>query len=133
MRSIGPLSFRRFLQHSKDYIDCVAKEAGYRERGQVLDLESFKHLRRENSAIRLCFGLFEFTLGIDLPDAVFTDPVFKRMYWAAADMVCWANVSTAAMPSCLVLTILFSLQPNLIGMTGRVLVRYGASEGSLGE
>jgi hypothetical protein len=70
----------------------VAREAEYRERGEVLDMESFKHLRRENSAIRLCFGLFEYSLGIDLPDEVFENPVFESLYWAAADMVCWANV-----------------------------------------
>ncbi|KAI0316728.1 terpenoid synthase [Amylostereum chailletii] len=91
LRSAGPNSFRRFLRHSADYIDCVAKEAEYRERGEVLDLESFKHLRRENSAIRLCFGLLEFTLGIDLPDEVFDDDRFAALYWSAADMVCWAN------------------------------------------
>ncbi|EIM91001.1 terpenoid synthase [Stereum hirsutum FP-91666 SS1] len=91
LRSVGPQSFRRFLRHSEDYIDCVAKEAEYRERGQVLDMDSFKSLRRENSAIRLCFGLFEFTLGIDLPDSVFEDETFMKMYWASADMVCWAN------------------------------------------
>lgn len=93
LRSVGPQSFRRFLRHSEHYIDCVAKEAEYRERGQVLDMDSFKSLRRENSAIRLCFGLFEFTLGIDLPDSVFEDETFMKMYWASADMVCWANVS----------------------------------------
>ena len=70
----------------------MALEAEYRERGVVLDMESFKHLRRENSAIRLCFGLFEYSLGIDLPDEVFEDTVFESLYWAAADMVCWANV-----------------------------------------
>ncbi|THH18124.1 hypothetical protein EW146_g2812 [Bondarzewia mesenterica] len=91
LRSAGPNSFRRFLKHSADYIDCVAKEAEYRERGVVLDEASFRDLRRENSAIRLCFGLFESTLGIDLPDKVFEDPVFSDLYFAAADMVCWAN------------------------------------------
>jgi len=90
-RTSGPRSFRRFLKHCEDYIECVAREAEYRERGEVLDMESFKHLRRENSAIRLCFGLFEYSLGIDLPDEVFENPVFERLYWAAADMVCWAN------------------------------------------
>jgi hypothetical protein len=70
----------------------VAQEAEYRERGEVLDMESFKHLRRENSAIRLCFGLFEYSLGIDLPDEIFENSIFESLYWAAADMVCWANV-----------------------------------------
>nr|BDI63091.1 sesquiterpene synthase [Auriscalpium vulgare] len=89
--SCGPRSFARFLRHSEDYINCVALEAEYRERGEVLDMEAFKHLRRENSAIRLCFGLFEFSLGIDLPDEVFQETTFSSIYWAAADMVCWAN------------------------------------------
>ena len=65
-------------------------------------MESFKHLRRENSGIRLCFDFFELTLGIDLPDYVFENPVFARLYWAAADMVCWANVRSCLLqiPHC---------------------------------
>jgi Terpene synthase family 2, C-terminal metal binding len=97
-RTSAPRSFRRFLRHSEDYIECVAREAEYRERGEVLDMESFKHLRRENSAIRLCFGLLEYSLGIDLPDEVFENPVFASLYWAAADMVCWANVRLSPPP-----------------------------------
>ncbi|TFY55465.1 hypothetical protein EVJ58_g8232 [Rhodofomes roseus] len=86
-----PGCMRRFLKHCEDYIDAVAKEAEYRERGVVLDMASFETLRRENSAIRLCFGLFEFCFGLDLPDEVFNDPTFMALYWAAADMVCWSN------------------------------------------
>ncbi|KAH9928682.1 isoprenoid synthase domain-containing protein [Fomitopsis serialis] len=87
----GPGCMRRFLKHCENYIDAVAKEAEYRERGVVLDVTSFETLRRENSAIRLCFGLFEFCFGVDLPDEVFDDPTFMALYWAAADMVCWSN------------------------------------------
>lgn len=79
--------------HCDDYVNAVAREAEYRERGEVLDIDAFQTLRRENSAIRLCFGLFEFALGIDLPDFVFQDPHCMTLYWAAADMVCWSNVS----------------------------------------
>ncbi|KAI0649319.1 terpenoid synthase [Trametes meyenii] len=87
----GPNSYRRFLMHCDDYVNAVAREAEYRERGEVLSVAAFQTLRRENSAIRLCFGLFEFCLGIDLPDAVFQDEHFMTLYWAAADMVCWSN------------------------------------------
>lgn len=89
----GPACFTRFLEHCGAYVDAVAQEAEYRERGEVLSVASFGPLRRENSAIRLCFGLFEFVLGVDLPDEVFADPIFMALYWAAADMVCWSNVS----------------------------------------
>ncbi|VDB85485.1 unnamed protein product [Peniophora sp. CBMAI 1063] len=91
VRTCGARSFARFQQHSADYVECVAREAELREANAVLDPQSFRDLRRENSAIRLCFGLFEYTLGIDLPDKVFEDDTFKTLYWAAADMVCWAN------------------------------------------
>ncbi|KAF5369039.1 hypothetical protein D9758_003091 [Tetrapyrgos nigripes] len=87
----GPETTRRFFVHCEKYVECVTKEAELRERGQVLDFASFTYLRRENSAIRLCFGLFEYTLGFDLPQRVFDDPVFMEAYWAAADLVCWAN------------------------------------------
>ncbi|OCH95452.1 terpenoid synthase [Obba rivulosa] len=87
----GPGCLKRFLKHCEDYVEAVAREAEYRERDEILDMASFEDLRRENSAIRLCFGLFEFVLGVDLPDEAFEDTVFMGLYWAAADMVCWAN------------------------------------------
>ncbi|KAF9060477.1 isoprenoid synthase domain-containing protein [Rhodocollybia butyracea] len=87
----GPNSLRRFLVHCDNYIECVSREAELREAGEILGLEDFIDLRRENSAIRLCFGLFEYVLGIDLPQEVFDDSTFMEAYWAAADMVCWAN------------------------------------------
>ena len=55
----GPRSFRRFLKHCDDYIEAVSVEAQLREEGRVLSHKDFIPLRRENSAIRLCFGLFE--------------------------------------------------------------------------
>ena len=93
----GPASYRRFLVHCADYINAVVREAELRERGEVLNLASYLPLRRENSAIRLCFGLFETALEIDLPDIVFQDEQFMTLYWAAADMVCWSNVSDSSL------------------------------------
>lgn len=78
MRRVGPYSANRFYEHCKRYIECVTKEAELRERREVLPLDAYTDLRRENSAIRLCFGLFEYALGIDLPDDVFSNEVFKR-------------------------------------------------------
>lgn len=92
---VDKANFRRFLVHSKDYIEAVTREAELREEGKVLDLASYTPLRRENSAVRLCFGLFEYCLGLDLPDEVFEDPVFISLYRAAMDMVCWSNVSVS--------------------------------------
>ena len=83
---------KRFINLWERYTDAVAKEAELRERGQILDLKSFTPLRRQNSAVLLCFSLIEYTLGIDLEDEVYEDSTFMDAYWAACDHVCWANV-----------------------------------------
>ncbi len=85
--------FRRFLAHCDVYIDSVIEEARLRDHGEVLGLEDYVDLRRENSAVRVCFGMIPYILGIDLPEEVFDDPIFEKMYFNAVDMVCWANVS----------------------------------------
>ncbi|OBZ72724.1 Linoleate 10R-lipoxygenase COP4 [Grifola frondosa] len=91
LKHCGPLTYRRFIKHCKDYVEAFAKEAELRESGQVLDLESYQILRRENSAVRFCFGLFGYVLGIDLPDEVVEHPAFVTMHLATVDMVCWSN------------------------------------------
>ncbi|KAG6832817.1 Linoleate 10R-lipoxygenase cop4 [Tricholoma furcatifolium] len=91
LRLAGSRATARFLSNWETYCACVVQEAELREKGQVLDLDSFIALRRENSAVRLCFGLIEYCLGTDLPDEVFAHPVFMEIYWAACDLVCWAN------------------------------------------
>ncbi|KAF8652264.1 hypothetical protein AX16_004480 [Volvariella volvacea WC 439] len=87
----GPRALRRFVAHCKDYIAGVIREAELREKREVLGVHDYQLLRRENSAIRTCFALAECLVGIDLPDEVFEDPVFLNIYFAATDMVCWAN------------------------------------------
>ena len=92
MRTAGVNCQRRFLKHCEDYIEAVSKEAEYRERDEVLDTERYETLRRENSAVRLCFMLAMYALDIDIPDEVFEDSDFMTIYLAACDLVCWANV-----------------------------------------
>lgn len=104
MHAPFPSALRRLYRGTGPYVivhgsnldnlvpQAVSREAEYREHGEVLEPAAFTRLRRENSAIRLCFGLFEAMLHIDLPDRVFADATFMRAYFAAADMVCWANV-----------------------------------------
>ena len=79
-RLSGDNASRRFLVHFHDYIEAVTKEAELRERRELLSVAEYLPLRRENSAVRLCFGLLEFVLGIDLPDEVFADDGFMSLY-----------------------------------------------------
>ena len=92
MRTAGANCRRRFLEHCEDYIEAISKEAEYRERDEVLSMERYETLRRENSAVRLCFMLAMYALNVDLPDEVFEDSAFMTVYFAACDLVCWANV-----------------------------------------
>lgn len=69
------------------------REAELREKTIVLDMQSYMVLRRENSAVRYCFGLFGYLLDLDLPDTIFYHPVMMRLHLAAVDMICIANVS----------------------------------------
>ncbi|KAJ3553945.1 hypothetical protein NM688_g3358 [Phlebia brevispora] len=87
----GPYTLDRFFKHSEDYVKAFGKEAEYREDDIVLDIDSYNKLRRENSAVRYCFGLFGYLLGIDIPDEIFYHPVLMRMHLTAVDMVCWSN------------------------------------------
>lgn len=82
----------RFLARFADYISAVSKESELRADNQTLNIDSFIHIRRENSAVRVCFALFEYVHGIELPDEVFENPVFMRMYWQGVDCVWLANV-----------------------------------------
>ncbi|KAG1882204.1 isoprenoid synthase domain-containing protein [Suillus subluteus] len=91
IRSAKPQFFKHFLSDLKRYTKAVAHEAELREAGQVLDLINFVPLRRENSAVRCCFAFIEYNLDIELPDAIFDDPIFQSVYFAAVDMVCWTN------------------------------------------
>ncbi|CCM04973.1 uncharacterized protein FIBRA_07171 [Fibroporia radiculosa] len=86
-----PACHRRFVKHCEDYVNAFAVEAELRERQEVLSLDAYMPLRRENSAVRFCFGLFGYVLGMDLPDEVYEHPVMVRMHLAAVDMVCWSN------------------------------------------
>ncbi|KAG7085298.1 Sesquiterpene synthase 10 [Marasmius oreades] len=90
-RTARPVTSARFIEHCADYIRAVSAESELRERGEVLDVDAFIQLRRNNSAVILCFDMIEYALGISLPEEVVDHPTFREMYWAATDMVCWAN------------------------------------------
>ncbi len=88
-RLAGPKNAKRWETLCQAYTDCVATEAELREQGKVLPLKDFIPLRRNNSAVVLCFALNEYNLGIDLDDEVYQDETFSEAYWAAVDHVCW--------------------------------------------
>lgn len=89
----APACYARFLKHCEDYIGANIRQAELRERGEVLDLDAFIRLRRENSGVPICIGIIGFIRGRDIPDEVFEHPVMTRLYLAAVDMVWLSNVT----------------------------------------
>lgn len=90
---MGPVSRRRFVQETERYLTAVTREAQLREKRTILDLASYNTLRRQNSGAPYSFELFGYLFGVDLPDEVYYHPVMQEMYFAAVDMISWANVS----------------------------------------
>lgn len=93
MRRASRRCQERLWSLSKGFVHSVADEAKYRRTGVVPDTKTYLPIRREASGARLCYGLFEYVLGIDLPDEVFDNPTFLTIYWAAVDMIGLSNVS----------------------------------------
>ena len=83
------------MKTHSSYVYAFTREADLRTRGEILDLDAYIIDRRDNAAIRPCFDLMEWALGFSLPDEVFEDEAFQRVYWAGIDMVCWSNVGLA--------------------------------------
>ena len=111
------------MKHTEAYVNGFTVEAGLREKNVVLDLVAYDQLRRENSAVRYCFGLFGYILDLDLPDEIFEHPVFMRMHLAAVDMVTWSNV----------MIILFDTAHSTythVDAIGRLFLQHGAGHGA---
>ncbi|KLO13039.1 terpenoid synthase [Schizopora paradoxa] len=91
IQTAKPKSMERFLARFAGYINAVAKESALRCDNEVLNIESYTRIRRENSAVRTCFALLEYSNGLELPDEVFENPVFMRLYWQGVDVVWLGN------------------------------------------
>ncbi|EPQ55293.1 terpenoid synthase [Gloeophyllum trabeum ATCC 11539] len=91
LRHARPNFLRRFLKTWEDYAIAFAQEAELRENGQVLDVQAYTELRRENSGVRPCFHLIEYAAGSDIPDEVFANPTFEDLFLCALDMISWSN------------------------------------------
>ncbi|KLO05953.1 terpenoid synthase [Schizopora paradoxa] len=87
IKKAAPKCQERFLASWATYLSAVSQEADLRVKGDILGIEPYIDIRRENSAARVCFGLFEYVHGIDLPDEVYNHPIFQAIYWGGVDLV----------------------------------------------
>ncbi|KAG9009834.1 hypothetical protein FRB93_005105 [Tulasnella sp. JGI-2019a] len=82
---------RRFVETCQLYVDAIYQQVVNRRHDQIPTFESFIQLRRDTSAVKLVFSLIEYSLNLDLPDAVFEDPIIKSLEQGANDILTWAN------------------------------------------
>ncbi|KAG8867912.1 hypothetical protein FRB97_002892 [Tulasnella sp. 331] len=82
---------RRFLETTDLYLQAVHQHVVNRSNDKILDIESFIQLRRDNGALKMCFAMGEFSLGLDIPDEVLQHPLIQIMEDASNDVVVLSN------------------------------------------
>jgi hypothetical protein len=80
------------------FFEAVHQQALYRASGIVPDFDTFVELRRETSGCKPVFDLIEYSLDLELSDAIVEHPVIAALNNGANDLVTWSNVSAVLTP-----------------------------------
>nr|A0A348B782.1 RecName: Full=Sesquiterpene synthase 6; AltName: Full=Terpene cyclase 6 [Postia placenta Mad-698-R]BBD74520.1 sesquiterpene synthase [Postia placenta Mad-698-R] len=91
IRNAKPCVQTRLRDNIALFFKTAREEARDRERGVLLDLESYINMRRGTSACLSCFALTEYSIGIELPQYVVDDPIVQALNQSANDLVSWSN------------------------------------------
>ncbi|KAI0295458.1 isoprenoid synthase domain-containing protein [Russula brevipes] len=91
VRDCAPAVQQRFKSHMEMFFQAVHQQAVYRADGVVPDLETYVDNRRETSGCKPVFDLIEYSLDLELPDAVVDHPVIVALNQSANDLVTWSN------------------------------------------
>ena len=75
------------------FFEAVQQQALCRAGGIVPDFDTYIEMRRETSGCKPVFDLIEYSLDLELPDAVVEHPVIVALNNGANDLVTWSNVS----------------------------------------
>jgi alpha-muurolene/germacrene-A/gamma-muurolene synthase len=75
------------------FFEAVKQQALCRSGGIVPDFDTYVEMRRETSGCKPVFDLIEYSLDLELPDAVVEHPVIVALNDGANDLVTWSNVS----------------------------------------
>jgi alpha-muurolene/germacrene-A/gamma-muurolene synthase len=75
------------------FFEAVHQQALYRASDIVPDFDTYVEMRRETSGCKPVFDLIEYSLDMELPDAVMEHPVIAALNNGTNDLVTWSNVS----------------------------------------
>ncbi|KAG8966577.1 hypothetical protein FRC03_011633 [Tulasnella sp. 419] len=81
----------RFIEATRLYLESVTRQVQSRTDTTTLDVAHFIKERRDTGAVRMCFAMGEYGVGLDLPDHVFQHPVLRAMEDCANDVVALSN------------------------------------------
>lgn len=73
-----------------DYVESVARQAEYRSKSHILDLDSYFTLRRHTSGAPSTIALYE--INMDIPDSVRDHATICELETLAVDLIVIANV-----------------------------------------
>jgi hypothetical protein len=82
---------RRFLGHTREYLDGCHWEAQNRRTATVPDLASYVSLRRRFGGIRMAMDLSEFAGGYELSPPVYAGPLIQELLDVLGDITLWGN------------------------------------------
>ncbi|QRV73699.1 terpene synthase [Ceratobasidium sp. AG-Ba] len=87
----SPATIRHFVKGAEIYMNAALKQNIHRTVDNVPTVQEYIELRRDVGAVQLAFAVLEYSLGLDLPDEVHSDPVMFELELAANDIICWTN------------------------------------------
>ncbi|QRV73744.1 terpene synthase [Ceratobasidium sp. AG-Ba] len=81
----------RFIRTAELYMNAILQQNVRRAAGSIPTVQEWIKLRRDVGAVQLCFAVLEYSLGLDIPDQVHSDPVIFELELAANDIIAWTN------------------------------------------
>ncbi|KAF8479287.1 isoprenoid synthase domain-containing protein [Russula ochroleuca] len=91
IRDCAPAVQQRFKSHMHMFFEAVHQQALYRASDIVPDFDTYVEMRRETSGCKPVFDLIEYSLDMELPDAVMEHPVIVALNDGTNDLVTWSN------------------------------------------
>lgn len=82
---------KRFVDTAELYVKAAFQQTVNRSIDRIPTVQEFIMLRRSTSGVDLSFVVLEYSLGLNLPDEVHSDPTISELRMAANDIITWSN------------------------------------------
>ncbi|WP_327350421.1 terpene synthase family protein [Streptomyces sp. NBC_01304] len=82
---------RRWKGHVRQMMASLDQEAANRATPRPPSVTDYILTRRHSSQLPAMMDMSEASLGVEVPAAVYTSPVFQELLWSAIDVISWSN------------------------------------------